>query len=263
MKQNEFELLLNKSITDSSAFDLWKLPKVKDYINIQGENINQRTLERKITNIQWLECGSLASDQVDEFALPSKQIIFENLVQQSRKKRKRTFFVRLNTIPKPKNSKLKNVKKLYILVAQDGKGSKRWCLLDRNNEKSILKGLEIISEHKAVHFFPSGELVGFCKNFNNTCNSKSNSICIKLGHFQELSKQKSHTKIVKNIPSPISAKLSHLEMLEAESIFIMREVMANANNPVMLYSVGKDSAVMLHLAKKLFIQVLLLFHYCM
>ena len=48
MKQNEFELLLNKSITDSSAFDLWKLPKVKDYINIQGENINQRTLERKL-----------------------------------------------------------------------------------------------------------------------------------------------------------------------------------------------------------------------
>jgi sulfate adenylyltransferase subunit 2 len=46
--------------------------------------------------------------------------------------------------------------------------------------------------------------------------------------------------------------LTHLQRLEAESIHIMREVVANSDNPVMLYSVGKDSAVMLHLAKKAF-----------
>jgi sulfate adenylyltransferase subunit 2 len=47
-------------------------------------------------------------------------------------------------------------------------------------------------------------------------------------------------------------KLTHLQRLEAESIHIMREVVAEAENPVMLYSIGKDSAVMLHLAKKAF-----------
>ena len=46
--------------------------------------------------------------------------------------------------------------------------------------------------------------------------------------------------------------LTHLQRLEAESIHILREVAAEAQNPVMLYSVGKDSAVMLHLAKKAF-----------
>ncbi|KTE22060.1 sulfate adenylyltransferase [Sphingopyxis sp. H050] len=46
--------------------------------------------------------------------------------------------------------------------------------------------------------------------------------------------------------------LTHLDRLEAESIHIMREVMADAAKPVMLYSVGKDSAVMLHLARKAF-----------
>ena len=46
--------------------------------------------------------------------------------------------------------------------------------------------------------------------------------------------------------------LTHLDRLEAESIHIMREVMADAARPVMLYSVGKDSAVMLHLARKAF-----------
>lgn len=46
--------------------------------------------------------------------------------------------------------------------------------------------------------------------------------------------------------------LTHLERLEAESIHILREVVAEAENPVMMYSVGKDSAVMLHLARKAF-----------
>ena len=46
--------------------------------------------------------------------------------------------------------------------------------------------------------------------------------------------------------------LTHLQQLEAESIEIMREVVAQAENPVMLYSVGKDSAAMLHVAKKAF-----------
>lgn len=46
--------------------------------------------------------------------------------------------------------------------------------------------------------------------------------------------------------------LTHLQRLEAESIHIMREVVAECENPVMLYSIGKDSAVMLHLAAKAF-----------
>ena len=50
----------------------------------------------------------------------------------------------------------------------------------------------------------------------------------------------------------ITRSLNHLEQLEAESIEIMREVVAETERPVMLYSVGKDSAVMLHLARKAF-----------
>ena len=47
-------------------------------------------------------------------------------------------------------------------------------------------------------------------------------------------------------------RLTHLQQLEAESIHIMREVVAQFENPVMLYSIGKDSSVMLHLARKAF-----------
>jgi sulfate adenylyltransferase subunit 2 len=56
------------------------------------------------------------------------------------------------------------------------------------------------------------------------------------------------------ITGPITApaRVTHLDRLEAESIHILREVVAEAERPVMLYSVGKDSAVMLHLAQKAF-----------
>ena len=54
------------------------------------------------------------------------------------------------------------------------------------------------------------------------------------------------------LPGHDPTSLTHLDRLEAESIHIVREVAAVAENPVMLYSVGKDSAVMLHLAMKAF-----------
>jgi len=50
----------------------------------------------------------------------------------------------------------------------------------------------------------------------------------------------------------MTKNLTHLQQLEAESIHIIREVVAEFDNPVMLYSIGKDSAVMLHLARKAF-----------
>lgn len=46
--------------------------------------------------------------------------------------------------------------------------------------------------------------------------------------------------------------MDHLDELEAEAIYIMREVAAQCEKPVMLYSIGKDSSVMLHLALKAF-----------
>ena len=50
----------------------------------------------------------------------------------------------------------------------------------------------------------------------------------------------------------VTAALPHLDVLEAESIHIMREVVAESSRPAMLYSVGKDSSVMLRLAQKAF-----------
>ncbi len=64
--------------------------------------------------------------------------------------------------------------------------------------------------------------------------------------------QKTEPQTTSRISPQTPNKLTHLQRLEAESIHIMREVVAQCANPVMLYSVGKDSSVMLHLALKAF-----------
>src|ERR1700748_1905007 len=59
-------------------------------------------------------------------------------------------------------------------------------------------------------------------------------------------------RVASPTPKLSASMLTHLRRLEAESIHIFREVVAETENPVMLYSIGKDSAVMLHLARKAF-----------
>ena len=54
------------------------------------------------------------------------------------------------------------------------------------------------------------------------------------------------------VPIGAGPRLTHLEQLEAESIHIIRETVAESDNPVLLYSIGKDSSVLLHLALKAF-----------
>ena len=60
-----------------------------------------------------------------------------------------------------------------------------------------------------------------------------------------------------------SYNLTHLKELESEAIFIIREVAAQFERPVMLFSGGKDSIIMFHLARKLFTLAKFRFHLCM
>ena len=66
-------------------------------------------------------------------------------------------------------------------------------------------------------------------------------------HLQTMTTLAAHEPAAASIPH-----LSHLQLLEAESIQIFREVASEFQNPVMLYSIGKDSSVMLRLAQKAF-----------
>ena len=112
-------------------------------------------------------------------------------------------------------------------------------------------------EKRDILILPHGSMVKFCKNIikNNNQNvpflKSDNKLKISLEVFME----KKFDKNDINFNSKFYFKdfyRSHLSKLEAEAIFIIRDVVAQSSNPVMLYSLGKDSSVMLHLARKAF-----------
>src|SRR5450755_4212451 len=67
-----------------------------------------------------------------------------------------------------------------------------------------------------------------------------------------LSANQTRTGVREQRAPAVGERLSHLRSLEAESIYILRETVAEFANPVMLYSIGKDSSVLLRLARKAF-----------
>jgi sulfate adenylyltransferase subunit 2 len=188
---------------------------------------------------------------MDELNRPATQLVLDALVIGARKKRKAALFVQLHRLPTADGAQ--QSQEPNILVAEDGKGAKRWCLLSDDEIPSLLAGLTLLAAGKPTMFFPSGNLVVTCRELKRGEQNAGIGIDIATGQFPE-----AFTANIDDLSTTKAAgrvqptKLSHLDRLEAESLYIIREVMAHAENPVMLYSMGKDSAVMLHLARKAF-----------
>lgn len=246
MNRNKFESILISELLSSNYYQAWTVNDVSLILNKINLKPVKRTVERWIASIQWLDSSNKISNQTNSNDVKVLKNVFQSLVYHARKKRITTLFVKLNSL------NVDNHKK-FILVAVDGKNSKRWCLLKDNSYKNIIKGLKSLSNNKSTIFFPTSDLLASFNIIKKEIRKKKNLLCfdIQTGHFKKYEPLTTTNSQGKNMYKDNSS-LTHLNRLEAESIHIMREVVAYANNPVMLYSIGKDSAVMLHLAQKAF-----------
>jgi sulfate adenylyltransferase subunit 2 len=145
-----------------------------------------------------------------------------------------------------------------VLFANDGRLGRRWVYLtgETPDQAELLAGLTALAGDKAVVFWPHGAVTQYCRDLVST--QGGHDFTLPSGNAMRLAtliyqEAKSSARREHALPvSSASDGMSHLDRLEAESVHIIREVMAQAENPVMLYSVGKDSSVMLHLARKAF-----------
>ena len=249
MSQQEFELQHAAELLAQGSDRVWRLEDIRHAMADLDQTPTKRTLERWISAIPWLGTSSQASEQLDELGRPAIQLVLDSLVAGARKKRQAALFVKLHSL-ETKDSDLQS-SGAKVLVAEDGKGAKRWCLLNDGAMSSIRAGLAVLAGDKPTTFFPSGELVKSCREIIN--HSLKKGVEVAKVQFPEPTSSRSNRLSKKEVTTQtLSKNLSHLDRLEAESLYIIREVMAHADNPVMLYSVGKDSAVMLHLARKAF-----------
>lgn len=251
MRVKEFEILLLERLVASRSDRVWRVEDVSKLIGTQIPSISKRTLERWIASVPWLRATQKNAMPVDEVNRPAVKAVLDALVSKARKKRKTVLFVEQHPLPNQHSSS----EKICVLVAEDGKGAKRWCVLMDTQTQTVRSGLEVLSEGKPHLFFPSGSLVAVSREIKNEQLAKTTTNKVEIANAQFPDLQGRDFNFIPEtrfVATSNHTKLSHLDRLEAESLHIIREVMANSENPVMLYSVGKDSSVMLHLARKAF-----------
>jgi sulfate adenylyltransferase subunit 2 len=135
-----------------------------------------------------------------------------------------------------------------MICANDGRGGRRWLFANAGQTVADHLGdfcrlLTGQSQHPILMIL-HGPLAALRHDLPLTGGVK----CCQTP-YREIYNSAIPTKLTPAIPA---TPPSHLDRLEAESLHIIREVVAETQNPVMLYSIGKDSAVMLHLARKAF-----------
>jgi len=152
----------------------------------------------------------------------------------------------------------------FALCAQSSKGELYWrCFYQYLTEDVLLSFCQCLTQRHTdktniILYIQSPCLKNYLKLQHWLANQQTfKLIVLDSSHWQTETPAKKHSADIKQTsiqPSYVrnTMALTHLERLEAESIHIMREVISKTENPVMLYSIGKDSAVMLHLAMKAF-----------
>ena len=255
MDQQPFESSVTKLLRTASQALVWRASNLQEALAALGTPLNKRTLERRIADTSWLASGSISGVSLDEFNRPGLQTVIDAVTLPARKKRKAVLSLKMH--PLPIDESPASGLAAHALVAEDGKGAKRWRYLGRIDPQTLCKALETLSEGKPSIFFPAGSVVSLCRQLDQSISEKLSGLGVEImtAQYPEMPPTTEHapTQSTKR-PKPMAQpeKLSHLDRLEAESLHIIREVMAHAENPVMLYSVGKDSSVMLHLARKAF-----------
>ncbi len=225
----------------------WDTKSVQEALKQESAGQTLRTTERLLESSGLLPACLKLEDIKDENGQSPILKVVTQLDNQARQKRFLSLVLQLHDGEQSDS----------VLFANDGRMGRRWLYLDDiGDSERLLAALKILAGGKNLMVWPHGQLTAGIRklaasNGSHDIECESGNI-IRLGNFayQGGSIEVRPRSTFK--PSVPGEQLSNLDQLEAESIHIMREVMAQADNPVMLYSLGKDSSVMLHLAKKAF-----------
>ena len=277
--------LMAKLIADAgdSEINAWDTQRLAELAE-QSLDImkSKRSWERLLAGLHFLQITIAPDELQDDIGRPARSMVIDQLINEAQQSRQPIYFLAIHHL---------DDLSILVTSTTKGKktwlGFKNNCLISY----SYVEILDRVAEKDAL-LIPSGDAVSWLREAQRKLDAKpstiqsrsqSNSWFDALTGFHEqlggsgepsarrdkraktpstVESQSSETSPNGNSEESMNSTnttnpsskgpLSHLDRLEAESIHIIREVMAHAENPVMLYSIGKDSSVMLHLARKAF-----------
>jgi sulfate adenylyltransferase subunit 2 len=224
---------------------VWDTPSAYAHLQSIGQADSKRTAERRLHE-RGILGPELSLDQIqDEEGQSANTVLLQWVVEKARQKRKLVLFTYWH----------QGISDQPSLQAHDARGARYWLPLQPglSLEQLCAKDLEQSLKQlqafigKDIFIIAHGDMV---KQLRQLSPINGVQWCINV-YPSKL--ELVQTSLARTQLTP------HLQRLEAESIFIIREALAEAENPVMLYSLGKDSSVMLHLARKAFYPSLPLF----
>ncbi|MEM6709391.1 MAG: sulfate adenylyltransferase subunit CysD, partial [Pseudomonadota bacterium] len=205
-----------------------------------------RTTERLLEQSRLFPPAVEADELVDEFGVAGRTDVAKRSATKARSRRQLVLTVQRHSIDSGGD----------LLVAHDARGARRWLFLSTqlDSVQSWTAFLGALVGGRSALLIPHGSLVADFKRLTKELKDHDlkleNGAIVRLASFV-YSERTASSRVVARAETA-GGPMTHLDRLEAESMFIIREVMASASNPVFLYSVGKDSSVMLHLARKAF-----------
>ena len=231
---------LFKGVWDTQRFTL----TLEDSISAATQKKTERLLTERALMFQDASVDT-ATDEHERYA---KHSVTTAILNRAKTKRQRVLFLAAH-----------ETQGLHYLALNDGRAVRQWIFSKEPwNHDALENALEtlVTSEDRDLLLIPTGAIVFTCRLLTRAWHSNETKLG---GHKVRLclevhSHGRAEIALTANREHkvPRGEHLTHLDRLEAESMHIIREVMAESENPVMLYSVGKDSSVMLHLARKAF-----------
>jgi len=226
--------MTNPDLLGLDTCQVWDTDLAFQHLQVIGQADTKRTAERRLHELAILPRELKAESLADELGRKPVKLVLDWELEKARSKRKLVVFVQLAPLPNGQE----------CLHANDARGGRYWVPLESSASlESITCALTNLQIHlgKDIAAFPHNQLVRFVRALTNLP-----QIALSLLSYPPVFDSVNKNRPRSTHPTP------HLKRLEAESIHIIREAVAEAENPVMLYSVGKDSSVMLQLARKAF-----------
>ena len=235
---------------------VWNVKRAHQLLLEIGENQSQRSTERLLDATAELPTGRELNDLIDEDQRPLKPAVVRQLANEAKRKRQHSWVLQCARFGSD-----------LVVSVNDGRLARQWVFVlggaDASDAGALLEGLERLVGDKPALLWPQGEALPLSRQVvarEGThelllTEHRSARFALPAYHSPKANVGAvllSNRSTADDAEKQQARRLSHLDHLEAESIHIMREVVAQAENPVMLYSIGKDSSVMLHLARKAF-----------
>ena len=252
-----------------SAAGVWDAKRVHQLLLDSGEEQSLRSTERLLDSIRVLPRALGLDELANEDQRPLKSAVLRQLQSDAKRKRHHSWVLQCSQVGSD-----------TLVMVNDGRLARQWVFVsissespDESPDESLNEGVQTLAQglnqlvaDKPALIWPQGEALSLSRYWTKTLGShrlslvNERSVQFALSAYHAPKAEVSAGRLRKpagttdkqQVSAGLPKFLSHLDRLEAESIHIMREVVAQAENPVMLYSVGKDSSVMLHLARKAF-----------